>query len=124
MEKRISFRDFQSVKSVAKAMDPKLRERNILRTKLEKIAGTYKKVDDQINLMDASIFQSIGMHVSDLVEKTFVEDSNGNKVAKYMPTSIVSYDDQKKQYVVTIPDNEEEEVLEDIPAPMPEGPEL
>lgn len=113
MEQRISYRDFQSVKSVAKAIDPKVRERETLTKKIQELAEQYKKVDAQINLLEQGIVQTLGFHVTDLVKK-IVEPTGANdpktgkpiKVTKYVPTERVAYDAAKKQYVITMPDPE------------------
>ena len=120
MEKRISYRDFQSVKSVAKAIDPKMRERETLRKKIEVLAADYKACNEQISLLEAGIVKTLGFHVEELVKKV-VEPTGATdpktgkpvKTTKYLPTDIVSYDETKKQYVITLPDPE-----------VPEAPEM
>lgn len=110
MEKRLSYRDFQSVKSVAKAIDPQVTERAKIKKKIEELALQYKKCDDQINLLEAGVVKTIGVHVTDLIKKviepTGALDKNGKpiKATKYLPTDMVTYDEAKKQYVVTLPD--------------------
>ena len=44
-----------------------------------------------------------------VIEPTGATDKTGKpiKVTKYLPTDIVSYDEQKKEYVINVPDNEE-----------------
>lgn len=52
----------------------------------------------------------VGVPVYKLVKKvieptgTMGKDGKPIKVTKYLPTNIVSYDEQKKQYVITLPD--------------------
>lgn len=110
MEKRISFRDFQSVKSIAKAIDPKLSKRSKLADEINGLIKEYQSVDREINLLEAGIVETIGFHVSDLVQKVIEPtgkfDKNGKalKDTKYLPTSIVSYDEQAKEYVITAPE--------------------
>ena len=119
MEKRISYRDFQSVKSVAKAIDPKMRERETLRKKIEVLAADYKACNEQISLLEAGIVKTLGFHVEELVKKV-VEPTGSTdpktgkpiKTTKYLPTDIVSYDESKKQYVITLPDPEVPETAE------------
>lgn len=119
MEKRISYRDFQSVKSVAKAIDPKMRERETLRKKIEVLAADYKACNEQISLLEAGIVKTLGFHVEELVKKV-VEPTGATdpktgkpiKATKYLPTDIVSYDETKKQYVITLPDPEVPETAE------------
>ena len=112
MEKRISYSQFQSVKCVAKACDPLITKRNKLREKIEKLAAEYKDCDTQINSLQAGIVTVIGLPVEQLVKKVMEPgvDCNGQpkKSTKYLPTDIVSYDEQHKQYVITLPDNDAE----------------
>lgn len=136
MEKRISFFQFQSVKNVAKAIDPKLRERATLQKKAialkeeieakqaklqqeidektAKLKAEFDNCETQINLLEAGIVQTLGFHVADLVKKviepTGKTDAKTGKpltVTKYLPTDIVSYDDTTKEYVIAMPTTEE-----------------
>ena len=136
MEKRISFFQFQSVKNVAKAIDPKLRERATLQKKAialkeeieakqaklqqeidektAKLKAEFDNCETQINLLEAGIVQTLGFHVADLVKKviepTGKTDAKTGKpltVTKYLPTDIVSYDETAKEYVITTPEEGE-----------------
>ena len=44
MEKRISYSEFQSVKSVAKSCDPMITKRNKLKAKIEELARSIRVV--------------------------------------------------------------------------------
>ena len=126
MEKRISFFEFQSVKSVAKAIEPKLREQAKIKNQMEKLANEYKKCDADIAALESGVVSLIGFHVKDLIQKVVEDtgrvDKEGNpvKVTKYVPTDIVTYDDTAKQYVIKTPD-EEAPAEEPIEAPVPEA---
>lgn len=151
MEKRISFFQFQSVKNVAKAIDPKLRERATLQKKAialkeeieakqaklqqeidektAKLKAEFDNCETQINLLEAGIVQTLGFHVADLVKKviepTGKTDAKTGKpltVTKYLPTDIVSYDETTKEYVITTPDEEAITPEADAPAKAPEPP--
>lgn len=117
MEKRISFDQFQSVKRVAQACNPLVVKRDKIRAKLEALAAEYKDYDTQISSLEAGIKQVVGFRVEDLVKKVIEPgvDVNGmpKKTTKYIPTSIVSYDETKKQYVITTPDIEEPATTEE-----------
>ena len=137
MEKRISFFQFQSVKNVAKAIDPKLREKAALQKRAialkaeleEKKAKLQKEIDEktnklkaefdaceqQINLLEAGIVQTLGFRVADAVKKviepTGKTDPKTGKaltVTKYLPTENVSYDEEAKEYIITLSDEEPE----------------
>lgn len=144
MEKRISFFEFQSVKSVAKAIDPKLREKVSLQKKAlalteelkakqkkleeeiaektSKMKAEFDKVEKQISLLEAGIVQTIGFRVYDLVKKviepTGKTDPKTGKaltVTKYLPTDIVRYDENTKEYIITVPDETPEEPVAESP---------
>lgn len=117
-EKRISYTQFQSVRSVAKACDPIARKMESTRKKIESLVNEYRGYQLQIDALEAGILQVIGYHVSDLVKKVYETnvDSKGNtvKTAKYLPTDIVTYDESKKQYVIAVLSEE------DLPLPTTE----
>lgn len=114
MEKRISFDQFQSVKRVAQACNPLMVKREKIKTKIEAFAKKYKDYDTQIASLEAGIKQVVGFRVEELVKKVIEPgvDTNGQpkKTTKYLPTDIVSYDETKKQFIISIPDNDTEDV--------------
>ena len=115
MTKRISYQQFQSVKSVAKAIDPIMRKVNPLKEKIETLVQEYKGYIAQVDALQAGIVQIVGFPVSDLVKKVIEptgavgKDGKPIKTTKYVPTDIVSYDEQHKQYIITTPDDSTEE---------------
>lgn len=128
MKKSISFDEFQSVKRVAQACNPLKVKRDKVQAKIEALQAEYNAYDTQISALEAGIKSIIGFRTEELVKKIIVPgtDKNGKeiKTTKYVPTDIVTYDKDKKQYVITVPDapeaNEdtnasdtEEEVAED-----------
>lgn len=110
MEKRISYSQYQSVKRVAQACDPLMSKREKIKEKIEKYAAEYKDYDTQIKSLEAGIVQVIGCRVENIIKKVIEPgvDANGKpkKTTKYLPTDIVSYDEDHKQYVITLPDPE------------------
>lgn len=129
MEKRISYDSFMSVKRVAQACNPFYAKRNKAKAQVEKYAKEYKEYDTQISSLEAGIKQITGFRVEDLVKKviepavkedgTPMLNAEGKqvKVTKYLPTDIVAYDKEHKQYVITIPDTEATEapVMDETP---------
>lgn len=113
MEKRISFDQFQSVKRVAQACNPLMVKREKIKVKIEALNKEYNDYDTQIASLEAGIKQVVGFRVEELVKKVIEPgvDANGQpkKTTKYLPTDIVSYDENKKQFIVSIPDNDPEE---------------
>lgn len=110
MEKRISFDEFQSVKRVAQACNPLKVKRDKVQAKLEALQAEYNSYDAQISALEAGIKSIIGFRTEELVKKVIEPgtDKNGKeiKTTKYVPTDIVTYDKDKKQYVITTPDEE------------------
>jgi uncharacterized protein YlxW (UPF0749 family) len=124
MEKRIKYQQFQQVKSAAKMIDPLKNKIVPLKKKVEELVAQVKSYQTQIDALESGIVTVIGFHVDDLVRKviepTGKTDANGRpiKITKYIPTDIVTYDEQHKEFVVTIPDENEQ------PAEQTETPEV
>lgn len=119
MEKRISYDQFMAVKRVAQAVNPLITKRNKAKEAMDKAQADYDSFSAQVEGMQLGIKQYVGFDVEQLVKKviepavnedgTPKTDKNGKtlKVTKYVPTDIVSYDRENRQYVITIPDEEE-----------------
>lgn len=109
MEKRISFDQFQSAKRVAQACNPLMVKRDKIRAKIEALQAEYENYDTQISSLEAGIKQVVGFRVEELVKKVIEPgiDVNGQpkKTTKYLPTGIVSYDEEKKQFVISLPES-------------------
>ena len=110
MEKRISYSQFQQVKSAAKMINPNIQKIEALKKKIMPLVAEMKQYQALNDSLEEGIVKVIGFHVSDLVKKvieptgTIGKDGKPIKVTKYLPTNIVSYDEQKKEYIITIPD--------------------
>ena len=118
MEKRISYEMFQSVKRVAQACNPQISKCDGIKKKIQKLEEEYALYDMQIQALEAGIKNATGFRVSELVKKVIEPgvDANGKpkKTTKYLPTDIVKYDNEKRQYVVTIPDRVPQESVPSI----------
>ena len=113
MEKVISYSQFQSVKNVAKAMDPIMRKFEPIRKKIEALKEEAEGYQKMIDALEQGIVSITGFHVNDLVKKVVevtgtTAEGKPIKSTKFLPTDIVKYDEAKKQYVVTVPDAEEQ----------------
>lgn len=130
MEKRTSFIEMQSVKSVAKAVDPILKQKARIESQIAgldaefdiKTKAAIEKLHERIKAekaarlaalnveleakqklltsMESGVVEMTGMHVADIVVKVVETAENGTKTTKWKTTNIVSYDDSKKQYVI------------------------
>lgn len=113
MEKRISYSQFQQVKSAAKMMDPNMRKIESLMNKIKPLEEEIKTLQSLNNALEEGIVKVIGVSVYQLVKKVIEptgavgKDGKPIKVTKYLPTDAVSYDEQKKQYVIQIAGDEE-----------------
>ena len=111
MRKEISYSQFQQVKSAAKMIDPNMRKIEALKKKIMPLVEEMKQYQALNDSLEAGIVSVIGFHVSDLVKKvieptgTVGKDGKPIKVTKYIPTDIVSYDEQKKVYVIETAEN-------------------
>ena len=110
MEKRISYSQFQQIKSAAKMIDPNMRKIEALKKKILPLINEMKQYQALNDSLEEGIVKVIGFHVAELVKKviepTGATDKMGKpiKVTKYLPTDIVSYDEQKKEYVINLPE--------------------
>ena len=119
MEKRISYDQFMAVKRVAQAVNPLITKRDKAKEAMDKAQADYDSFNAQVEGLQSGIKQYVGFDVEQLVKKviepavnedgTPKTDKNGKtlKVTKYVPTDIVSYDKENRQYVITVPDAEE-----------------
>lgn len=124
MEKRINYSAFMSVKSVAKACNPLITKRDSIKKQIEELAREYNDYDTQVKSLEAGIKATLGFSVEQLVKKVIEpavnedgtpkvsKDGKPVKTTKYVPTDIVSYDKEHKQYVITVPDEPEDEQAE------------
>lgn len=113
MKKEISYSQFQQVKSAAKMIDPNMRKIEALKKKIMPLVEEMKQYQALNDSLEAGIVSVIGFHVSDLVKKVIEptgatgKDGKPIKVTKYLPTDIVSYDEQRKVYVIETPSTDE-----------------
>lgn len=114
MEKRISYSQFQQVKAAAKMIDPNVRKMDAIKKKIQPLVEELKSLQSLNDSLEAGIVSVLGFHVAELVKKviepTGKTDAKTGKpimVTKYLPTDVVSYDEQKKQYVIHIPSSDE-----------------
>lgn len=110
MEKRISFDEFQSVKRVAQACNPFKIKRDKVKARIDALQAEFNFYDAQIATFEAGIKSIIGFHVEELVKKVIEsgtdKDGKKTKTTKYVPTDIVTYDKDHKQYVINTPKEE------------------
>lgn len=115
MDKKIPYDIFMSAKRVAQACNPFYSKRNSVKKQIEKLTAEYNAYDTQITSLEAGIKALTGFRVEDIVKKVIepkldafgkpvIKEGKPVKVTKYVPTEIVHYDKEAKQYVVTVED--------------------
>jgi hypothetical protein len=98
-------------------MDPNMRKIEALKKKIMPLVNEMKTLQSLNDSLEEGIVKVIGVPVYQLVKKVIEptgatgKDGKPIKVTKYLPTDAVSYDEQKKQYVIQIADDEETIVL-------------
>lgn len=113
MKKEISYSQFQQVKSAAKMIDPNMRKIEALKKKIKPLVEEMMQYQALNDSLEEGIVKVIGFHVTDLVKKVIEptgaigKDGKPIKVTKYLPTDIVSYDEQRKVYVIETPSTDE-----------------
>ena len=120
MEKRISVNEFRSAVRVAQACNPLIIKRDSFLKKIEKLKEEYETYDAQVKALESGIVSLLGISVEDMVKKEVVvtgTDSNGKvtKTTKYLPTDNVTFDAEKKQYIVSIPEEGQLSSEENVP---------
>lgn len=120
MEKRISFFEYQNAVSVAKIIDPFLRQREKVQSQYDKLleqqsklldkikesGSELVKLDKEIDAYEAGIVKYIGFHTTDLIKKVMVPtgkmtpEGKPAMTAEFKPTSIVRYDAATKEYII------------------------
>lgn len=110
MKKEISVQQYRSLVRIAQACDPSVAKKNALAAK---IAALQEQIDcEQANIdaMDAGARAMTGLPIEALIKKVIIPgtDANGKptKTTKYVPTDILTYDEAKKKYVITVGEDE------------------
>lgn len=116
MEKRISFFEFQSAKSIAKVSAQPMAKREKAKEKVKKAQEEMLFWDKQIQALEVGIKELTGFRVEQLVKKVVETsvDANGKetKTTKYVPTDLVTFDESTRQYIIHIPGEEDTNVAE------------
>lgn len=118
--KTLTVRNFAAIKRTAQNVNPLVVKKNKLKEKVEKLQEEIQDLETEIEGYEGGVVALTDGYMSeDLVTKV-VEDSGkvdkeGNpiKVTKYVPTSLVTYDEENKVYIINEPKVSEEPVEED-----------
>lgn len=127
MEKRISVTNFRAIKRIAQAVNPLVIKKNKLQEQVNELTGELESYKAQIKGMEQGVIAMTGLQSEDLVKKVveptgkFDKEGKPIKNTKYVPTDIVTKDEERNEYVITLPDPEapSEKAQEEAPAEVP-----
>lgn len=122
--KKLTVRQFATVKRVAQNVNPLVVKKNKLYAKAQELEAEAKALEEEIEGHEAGIRSLTGGHISEdlvtkVVETTNKVDKDGNpiKVTKYLPTSLVEYNEEENCYYL----DEPEELIVPVQVDTPHG---
>lgn len=122
--KKLTVRQFATVKRVAQNVNPLVVKKNKLYAKAQELEAEAKALEEEIEGHEAGIKSLTGGYISEdlvtkVVETTNKVDKDGNpiKVTKYLPTSLVEYNEEENCYYL----NEPEELIVPVQVDAPYG---
>lgn len=116
MEKRISTRELAAIKRVAMNVAPLQAKKNKATAQANKWLQELKDLDKTIATYESGIIAQTGLRTEQVVtkvtESTGKVDKNGKEIkqTKYIINDNVRFDQEKNEYVVTLPDDNREEL--------------
>lgn len=116
MEKRISTRELAAIKRVAMNVAPLQAKKNKAVMQVNKWLQETKDLDKTIATYESGIIAQTGLRTEQVVtkvtESTGKVDKNGKEIkqTKYIINDNVRFDQEKNEYVVTLPDDNREEL--------------
>lgn len=124
MKKEITVQQYRTAVRVAQACDPLITKKNNVKAKMQKLQEEVEEYQAQIDALDAGIRKIIGFPVEALVKKTITPGVDGNgkaiKTTKYVPTDIVSYNEETKKYEIIVDEPCCQASSEEAPDAVPE----
>lgn len=115
MEKRISTRELAAVKRTAMNVAPIVAKKNKAKAMIEKWTEEYNIQEAALAGYESGLMAQLGLRteqvVTKVVENTGKLDKNGKEIkqTKYVLTDNVRYDSDKNEYIVIIPDENDNE---------------
>jgi hypothetical protein len=116
MEKRISTRELAAIKRVAMNVAPLQVKKNKATVQVNKWLQELRDLDKTIATYESGIIAQTGLRTEQVVtkvtESTGKVDKNGKEIkqTKYIINANVRFDQEKNEYVVTLPDDDREEL--------------
>lgn len=114
MEKTISIRDWSTIKRVAQNVQPLVAKKNSIKEKIEELNNELTSLDMQIQGHEYGIKALCGglgtedlcHRVVTVIEGKFDKDGRPQKKTTYEPNDNIAFNEEKRVYVITIPDPE------------------
>lgn len=113
MEKRISVREWATVKRIAQSVQPMVQKKDTIQKKIKELATEYQSLNDQIEGFEHGIKALCGgLGTEALIHREVVTvpgkyDKDGRPLKKtsYEPNPCVKFDKDNAQYVITLPED-------------------
>ena len=122
--KKLTIRNFAAIKRIAQNVNPLVVRKNRMLAQAKKILLEVKEIEEEIKGYEAGVVALTGGYQSEALVTKVVEntgkldkDNAPIKVTKYIPTNLVTFNEEENCYY--IPDFKKEE---DVEAPQAETP--
>ena len=122
--KKLTIRNFAAIKRIAQNVNPLVVRKNRMLAQAKKILLEVKEIEEEIKGYKTNIITLTGGYQSEALVTKVVEDTgkvdkdnNPIKVTKYIPTNLVTFNEEENCYYV--PDFKKEE---DVETPQVEEP--
>ena len=122
--KKLTIRNFAAIKRIAQNVNPLVVRKNRMLAQAKKILLEVKEIEEEIKGYEVGVVALTGGYQSEALVTKVVEDTgkvdkdnNPIKVTKYIPTNLVTFNEEENCYYV--PDFKKEE---DVETPQVEEP--
>lgn len=122
--KKLTIRNFAAIKRIAQNVNPLVVKKNRMLAQAKKILLEVKEIEEEIKGYEAGVVALTGGYQSEALVTKVVEDTGKVdkdntpiKVTKYIPTNLVTFNEEENCYY--IPDFKKEE---DVETPQVEAP--
>lgn len=122
--KKLTIRNFAAIKRIAQNVNPLVVKKNRMLAQAKKILLEVKEIEEEIKGYEAGVVALTGGYQSEALVTKVVEDTGKVdkdnapiKVTKYIPTNLVTFNEEENCYYV--PDFKKEE---DVETPQVEEP--
>ena len=122
--KKLTIRNFAAIKRIAQNVNPLVVKKNRMLAQAKKILLEVKEIEEEIKGYEAGVVALTGGYQSEALVTKVVEDTGKVdkdnapiKVTKYIPTNLVTFNEEENCYYV--PDFKKEEDVETLQVEEP-----